>query len=84
MDENKASMYIVAMVGVVAAVGILVLMMSTRFSDDMTGQVVDVDGTNQVKSGVSGITAKSTLSAGCDCPENYGCLNGYCTELVKT
>ena len=43
MDEDKASMYIVAIVGVVAAVGILVLLLnvgavSSEESSDLTGQ----------------------------------------------
>ena len=38
IDENKSSMYIVTIVGVVAAVGILVLLMGAGISENMTGQ----------------------------------------------
>ena len=41
MDENKASLYLVAIVGVVAAVGILILLMGSGVGDssvDISGQ----------------------------------------------
>ncbi len=38
MDENKTSMYLVAIVGIVAAVGIFVLLMGAGVSGDVTGQ----------------------------------------------
>lgn len=46
MNEDKASMYIVAIVGVVAAVGILVLLMGAglEMSNNFTGQAVSAKG----------------------------------------
>ena len=59
MDEDKASMYIVAIVGVVAAVGIFVLLMGNS-GTDLSGQAIGIGGTSQLKSGVSGLVETST------------------------
>ncbi len=48
MDEHKAAMYLVAIVGIVAAVGILVLLMGSGVGDssvDISGQAVNPPGT---------------------------------------
>ncbi len=57
MDETKTSMYLVAIVGVVAAVGILVLLMGAGFSGDVTGQAyIKLNA----KDDAAGLAAKST------------------------
>ena len=49
MDENKASIYLVAIVGVVAAVGILLLLTGITSGGDLSGQAIGIGGTSQVK-----------------------------------
>ena len=48
MDEHKAAMYLVAIVGIVAAVGILVLLIgngvTTSGESDITGQTTQPNG----------------------------------------
>ncbi len=73
IDENKASLYLVAMVGVVAAVGIFVLLMGAGLSGDVTGQAYiklkakdDAAGLVETSTGqqVSGTASASSCSDG--------------------
>ncbi len=57
-NENKAAMYLVAIVGVVAAVGILVLILSassgrTYVNDDLTGETYKIKSIFSTKGSIS-------------------------------
>lgn len=60
INENKASLYLVAIVGVVAAVGIIVLLMGSGLSasGDYTGQVIAAKKTEK-----TGTTSKFLTTA---------------------
>ncbi|MBI5002847.1 hypothetical protein HZC31_05650 [Candidatus Woesearchaeota archaeon] len=95
MDEKKASMYIVAIVGVVAAVGILVLLMGAGISENMTGQAYiklkakdDAAGLVETSSGqqVSGTATvgKGTETPTCDNPNRPFCALCNCCVTTET
>lgn len=76
MNEDKAAMYLVAIVGVVAAVGIIVLLMGAGIgsSSDVSGQAIKMTGIK-----------KPTISTGTtaeNCPCGL-CTGGYGTECCK-
>ena len=95
MDEKKASMYIVAIVGVVAAVGILVLLMGAGISENMTGQAYiklkakDLDGKtvgmeSEIDDEVSATVEKGTETPTCDNPNRPFCALCNCCVTTKT
>ncbi|MBI5072991.1 hypothetical protein HZA99_04180 [Candidatus Woesearchaeota archaeon] len=78
MNEDKAAMYLVAIVGVVAAVGILVLLMGAGIgSSSYSGQAIRTMSTSKTSGSIpSGV-------AGVSCPEGTrkDCCNPDCHTM---
>lgn len=91
INEEKLQLYIVAIVGVVAAVGILVLLVGTNLSIDLSGQAVAVQDSDdekellkkQLKDAEALKKKLSTVNtaSGSDCkvPSGYVCC-GTCRD----
>ena len=75
MNDDKASMYLVAIVGVVAAVGIVVLLMGGVGTGDYSGQAL-----RAMNSGTSSASISSTLvsSSGVTLGVSEGCVTRCC------
>jgi len=52
MNDDKAAMFLVGIVGLVAAVGIIVLFMGVGISYDMTGQAISANDVEKLKKNV--------------------------------
>ncbi len=81
MNEDKAAMYLVAIVGVVAAVGILVLLMNAGVgsSSDYSGEAIRT----MSSSSSSGISSTSSGLSVAYAPSEQGCgtCNGHACSL---
>ncbi|MBI5003243.1 hypothetical protein HZC31_07705 [Candidatus Woesearchaeota archaeon] len=86
MNDDKAAMFLVGIVGVVAAVGIIVLFIGAGISYDMTGQAISANEVEKLKKKLElsdelkeELTTVNSGSTGCKVPAGYVCC-GTCSR----
>ena len=81
MNEEKAAMFMVTIVGVVAIVGITILLMNAGIGFDTTGQATSAIKTNQaaakldsgIKSNIGSSSTTASASSSCSNPNQPYC-----------